>query len=30
MTFLKVEPLYDAVRDDPRFARLVKRVGLEP
>jgi len=30
MTFLKVEPLYDTVREDPRFAGLVKRVGLEP
>ena len=30
MTFLKVEPLYDTVRDDPRFTRLVRRVGLAP
>jgi len=30
LVFLKVEPLYDRVRDDPRFVRLVRRVGLEP
>jgi eukaryotic-like serine/threonine-protein kinase len=29
LTFLKVEPLYDAVRADARFVELVRRVGLE-
>ena len=27
---MKVNPLYDFVRDDPRFIELVKRVGLQP
>jgi hypothetical protein len=25
---LKIEPLVDSIRDDPRFGDLVKRVGL--
>src|SRR5437867_3764773 len=28
LTYLKVEPMLDAVRDDPRFAELVKRMRL--
>ncbi len=27
---MKVNPLYDFLRDDPRFAELMKRAGLEP
>jgi TolB-like protein/DNA-binding winged helix-turn-helix (wHTH) protein/lipoprotein NlpI len=29
MTTLKVEPVYDAVRNEPRFQELMRRVGLE-
>jgi hypothetical protein len=29
MVYLTVEPVYDGVRDDPRFKALVKAVGLE-
>ena len=27
---MKVNPLYDFLRDDPRFLELMGRVGLEP
>ncbi len=29
MAYLTVEPVYDRVRDDPRFKEFVKAIGLE-
>ena len=30
LVFLRVDPLFDGMRDDPRFERLARRIGIPP
>src|ERR1043165_8540362 len=30
LLFLKIEPVFDSLRDDPRYQALVRRIGLTP
>ena len=30
ITYVKVRPDFDSVRNDPRFGNLIRRIGLEP
>ena len=29
MSYLKTDPQFEGLRDDPRFTRLLQRIGLE-
>jgi hypothetical protein len=29
MIYLHLDPLYDAIREDPRFSALVEKIGLQ-
>jgi hypothetical protein len=29
MIYLHLDPLYDSIREDPRFSALVEKIGLQ-